>query len=101
MQSGHAEADCSGSSQRTGLNYPEEVHIRYYPKYAWISYYIAQNGGISVIGQFQDSPDLSYGLTIEFYGDNEDNESIFFQYLELEVKKNSYKGEYRKSLCAH
>ena len=88
--SGSVSADCSGSSRGSRSNYPEEVHIRFYPKYAWISYYSAQNGGTSVIGLFQGYPDLSLGLTIELYGDNEDKEKNYFQYLEVEVKSNSY-----------
>ena len=88
--SGKVRADCSGSSQGSRSNYPEEVHIRFYPKYAWISYYIAQNGGTSIIGQFQDYLDLSQGVTVELYGDDDQREKNYFQYLELEVKKNSY-----------
>lgn len=43
-----------------------------------------------MIGLFQGYPDLSLGLTIELYGDNEDKEKNYFQYLEVEVKNNSY-----------
>ena len=88
--SGKVTADCSGSSKGSRSNYPEEVHIRFYPKYAWISYYMAQNGGTSVIGEFQSTPDLSQGLTIELYGDNENNEKYHFQYLEIDIKNNYY-----------
>ena len=81
-------AVCSGSSSVTNADYPEELHYRFYPKYGWASYTVGQKGGTSVIGTYQSTPNLAYGLALELYGDDEDNESVSFQYMEIEVKKN-------------
>ena len=81
-------AICTGSSQVTNVDYPEEFHFRFYPRLVWGSYTVAQKGGTSVVGTYQNYPNLAAGLSIEVYGDDEDNERVNFQYMEIEVRRN-------------
>jgi hypothetical protein len=81
-------AVCTGSSRVTNTDYPEEFHFWFYPRLGWGSYTVAQNGGTSVVGTYQNYPNLAAGLSIEVYGDDEDNERVNFQYMEIEVRRN-------------
>ena len=69
-------------------HFPNTVTLTFYPVNKWASFSIPPSGGYTTAGTFTRQLDLTKGLYLEAYGDDDPNEEYKLKFMEIKVTKN-------------
>ena len=72
----------------TYQHFPNTATLTFYPANKWGSFSIPSGGGYTTAGTFTRQLDLTKGLYLEVYGDNDPNEEYKLMFMEVKVTKN-------------
>ena len=67
---------------------PNTATITFYPINKWASFSIPPSGGYTTAATFTRQLDLTKGIYLEAYGDDDANEEYKLQFMEVKVMKN-------------
>ena len=72
----------------TYQHFPNTVTLTFYPVNKWGSFSIPPSGGYTTVGTFTRQLDLSKGLYLEVYGEDDLIEEYKLMFMEVKVMKN-------------